>query len=73
MVIDRARTWDALLIAAEMNRRYTSYYRFMCEAISVMLFFKRSPHTARQVRRQRHVSGCFQNDQLAVQRGAAAR
>ncbi len=40
MVIDRARTWDALLVAAEMNRRYTSYYRFMCEAISVMLLFK---------------------------------
>ncbi len=30
MVIDRARAWDALLVAAEINRRYVSYYRFMC-------------------------------------------
>jgi len=29
MVIDRARAWDALLVAAEINRRYTTYYRFM--------------------------------------------
>jgi hypothetical protein len=29
MVINRARTWDALLVAAEINKRYASYYRFM--------------------------------------------
>lgn len=29
MVVDRARVWDALLVAAEINRRYSSYYRFM--------------------------------------------
>ena len=32
MVVDRARAWDALLVAAEINRRYSSYYRFMYAA-----------------------------------------
>jgi hypothetical protein len=33
MVINRARTWDALLVAAEINKRYASYYRFMSVAL----------------------------------------
>ena len=41
MVIDRARAWDALLVAAEINRRYATYYRFMCATACIPSFFER--------------------------------
>ncbi len=42
MVVNRARAWDALLVAAEINRRYMSYYRFMCAASILFSFFPAS-------------------------------
>jgi len=48
MVINRGRVWDALLVAAEINRRYTSYYRFMYAAVAFVFYltFTRSIGTA---------------------------
>jgi hypothetical protein len=67
MVINRARVWDALLVAAEINRRYTTYYRFMYAASSLSAAC--CCDTWRQVRGQRHLSSRLQNDENALQCG----
>ena len=47
MVINRERAWDALLVAAEINRHYTSYYRFMYAAVTCYLNLPFNPTAGR--------------------------